>query len=116
LDATPATLPPALAIAPSELLWRAPLDGLLLDEVRREAEPLLRREAVVLLLFEPLRFELDRAFPDEPFLLVDLLVLELLLDDLLLEDRVVWAILIASLVWASLPAARSARRAVRLPT
>jgi hypothetical protein len=52
---------------------------------------------------------------DVPFLLVDLLDLERPRADRLLEDRVVWAILIASLSWASLPATRSARPAGRLP-
>jgi hypothetical protein len=56
-----------------------------------------RRDAVDLLPLEPVRFELDRAFPDEPFLLVDLFVPELPLDELLLEDRVVCAIVIAFL-------------------
>ena len=44
---------------------------------------------------EPARFELDRAFPDEPFLLVDLF--EPPLEELLLEDFVFCAIDIASL-------------------
>jgi hypothetical protein len=58
----------------------------------REAEAVPRRVAVDLPLFEPVRLELDRALPDEPFLLVDLFVLEPPLDELLLEDRVVSAI------------------------
>jgi hypothetical protein len=57
----------------------------------------LRRDAVDLRPFELVRRELDRAFPDEAFLPVDLLVLELALDELLLEDRVVCAIVIAFL-------------------
>jgi hypothetical protein len=58
---------------------------------------LLRRDAVDLPFVEPLRLELDRAFPEEPFLLFDLVELERLRVDRLLEDRVVWAMVIASL-------------------
>jgi hypothetical protein len=101
LDANSATFPPVLAIGPFVELCRA----LVLDGVRREADPLLRREDVDLPPFEDVRLEEDelvrlvfaRALPDEPaFLLVDLFVLEPL-DELLLEDRVVCAIVLASL-------------------
>jgi hypothetical protein len=59
--------------------------------VRREPDVLLRRDAVDLPFVEPLRLELDRAPPAEPFLLFDLVELERLRVDRLLEDRVVWA-------------------------
>jgi hypothetical protein len=88
-----------LAIAPFDDACRAPAP----DDVRREADVVLRRdrEDAELPLFERVRPELDRAFlddralldePEEPFLFVDLFVLELPLDELLLEDRVVCAI------------------------
>jgi hypothetical protein len=76
---------------------------------RREADAPRRLDAVVLLAFELLRrvldrAVLDRAFPDDPLLFVDLFVLELPRDGLLLEDRVVCAIL-PRLSWLSVPAA-----------
>ena len=88
-----ATFPPVLAIAPFCAVWRA----LATAELRRDPEVVLRRDAVDLRPFEPVRRELDRAFPDEALLPVDLLVLELVFDVLLLEDRVVCAIVIAFL-------------------
>jgi hypothetical protein len=66
-------------------------------EERRDVDLLLLLDAVDRPLGEPLRFELDRALPEEPFLLFDLLELERLRVDRLLEDRVVWAMVIASL-------------------
>jgi hypothetical protein len=97
-DASSTTFPPVLAIGPFCDVCRAPAP----DDVRREADVVLRRdrEDAELPLFERVRPELDRALldePEEPFLLVDLFVLELPLDELLLEDRVVCAICIASL-------------------
>lgn len=88
------TFPPVLAIGPFGDFCPAPAA----DDVRREADVVLRRdrEDAELPLFERVRPELDRALldePEEPFLLVDLFVLELPLDELLLEDRVVCAIL-----------------------
>jgi hypothetical protein len=96
-DASSTTFPPVLAIAPFDDVCRARVP----DDVRREADVVLRRdrEEAELPLFERVRPELGRALldePEEPFLLVDLFVLEPL-DELLLEDRVVCAILIASL-------------------
>jgi hypothetical protein len=94
-----------LAIVPFDDACRAPAA----DDVRREADVVLRRdrEDGELPLFERVRPELDRALldePEEPFLLVDLFVLELPLDELVLEDRVVCAILLSPLL-ASVPAA-----------
>jgi hypothetical protein len=65
--------------------------------VRRDGDAGRRPEAVDLRLFDPVRLVLDRAFPDEPFLLVDLLVREPPLDELRVEDLVVCAIVIAFL-------------------
>jgi hypothetical protein len=96
-DASSTTFPPVLAIGPFGDACRARAP----DDVRREADVVLRRdrEDAELPLLERVRPELDRPLdePEEPFLLVDLFVLELPLDELLLEDRVVCAILIASL-------------------
>lgn len=64
-------------------------------DLGREADGFRLRELEDLPELEPARFELDRALPDEPFLLVDLF--ELPLDELLLEDCVFCAIDIASL-------------------
>ena len=61
---------------------------------------------------EPLRLELDRELPEEPFLLVALFELERLRVDRLLEDRVVWAIVIASLFWLPCQLRLSQRRSI----
>jgi hypothetical protein len=92
-EASSATLPPAFAMVPFCAVWRA----LVPADVRREADVPLRREAPDRPPVEPLRLELDRELPEEPFLLVDLFELERLRVDRLLEDRVVWAMVIASL-------------------
>jgi hypothetical protein len=95
-----------LATAPFCAAWRA----LEAADLGREADAFRLRELEELReledppAVEPARFELDRAFPDEPFLLVDLF--EPPLEELLLEDFVFCAIDIASL--GSLPAARFA--------
>jgi hypothetical protein len=75
-----------LATAPFCAAWRA----LVAADLGREADALLDLPAV-----DPVRFELDRALPDEPFLLVALF--EPPLEELLLEDFVFCAIDIASL-------------------
>ena len=99
-EASSATLLPAFETAPFCAVWRA----LVPAEVPREADVLLR-DAPDRPPVEPLRLELDRELPEEPFLLVALFELERLRVDRLLEDRVVWAMVIASLVGlASLPA------------
>jgi hypothetical protein len=94
-EASSATLLPAFETAPFCAVWRA----LVPADVRREADVPLRREAPDRPPVEPLRLELDRELPEEPFLLVDLFELERLRVDRLLEDRVVWAMIIASLGW-----------------
>jgi hypothetical protein len=100
-EASSATLPPAFEMVAFCAVWRA----LVPADVRREADVPLRREAPDRPPVEPLRLELDRELPEEPFLLVDLFELERLRVDRLLEDRVVWAMVIASLIGlASLPA------------
>jgi hypothetical protein len=99
-DASSATLPPALPIAPLELLARA------FDAVERARElgdfAELLRARVPERLFRPLvLFARELALfdlLDEPLRLVDLLELERRGLDRLLEDRVfVWAMVIASL-------------------
>jgi hypothetical protein len=86
-----------------------PFDAL--DAVRREADEVVRREAVDLPPFEVLRLEVEveRAPREVPFLPVDLFVPELARDELLLEDRVVCAIYVSPLLFspllASMPAA-----------
>jgi hypothetical protein len=104
-DASSATFPPALPIAPLELLARAldverarELDDL--AELLRDFVPERLFRPLVLLARELVLFDLL----DEPFRLVDLLELERRGLDRLLEDRVVWAMVIASLL-ASVPAA-----------
>jgi hypothetical protein len=104
-EASSATLLPAFETAPFCAVWFCAVwRALVPAEVPREADVLLRddpdRPPV-----EPLRLELDRDLPEEPFLLVALFELERLRVDRLLEDRVVWAMVIASLIGlASLPA------------
>ena len=101
-DASSATLLPAFETAPFCEVWRAL--ALVLAEVPREADVLLR-DAPDRPPVELLRLELDRELPEEPFLLVALFELERPRVDRLLEDRVVWAMVIASLIGlASLPA------------
>jgi hypothetical protein len=98
LEASSATFPPALPIAPLELLARAlaavererELDDL--AELLRDLVPERLFRELVLLARDPV-FDLL----DEPFRLVDLLEPERRGLDRLLEDRVVWAIVIASL-------------------
>jgi hypothetical protein len=82
-------------------LWGFGVDARFADlpvRLLAEVRP-ARREAVAPAPFELERFVLDLALVrDEPFLFVDLFALELLRVERLLEDRVVWAILLASLV------------------
>jgi hypothetical protein len=94
LEASSATLPPVWAIGPLDVVLRA----LPPDDLRRDADAVFRRELgelpplELVRLDEPVRPELERPVPDDPFLLVDLFVLEPVLDEFLLEDRVVCAI------------------------
>jgi hypothetical protein len=100
-EASSATLPPVLAIAPSD-------DPRLVAEVvvLRPVDLLLLRAVPDRLPFEVVRLELDRAVLDDPFPLVDLFVLEPL-DELRLEDRVVCAIVLASLGFRASSAVRA---------
>jgi hypothetical protein len=114
LDANSATFPPALPIAPFELLVRArdvvrdrELDGF--DELLRpRVFPDRERELLDLL--------------DEPFRLVDLLDVEPLRFERVpedfervLEDRVVWAMVIASLGFRASSANRAGGVHLNLP-
>lgn len=105
-EANSATFPPAFAtpfreLVPSaELVRRLALGLLLVLELELADE--LEEPLLLLLRFLPLE---PLEVLEEPFLLVDLLALERLRVDRLLEDRVVWAMVIASLIGlASLPA------------
>jgi hypothetical protein len=134
LDANSATFPPALPIAPFELLARAldvvrerELDGL--DELLRPRvfpDELLRPRVLPDELLRP------RVFPDrelvlldlldEPFRLVDLLDVEPLRFERVLEDfervpedRVVWAMIVASLGFRASSANRAGGVHLNLP-
>jgi hypothetical protein len=144
LDANSATFPPALPIAPFELLVRAldvvrerELDGL--DELLRPRvfpDELLRPRVFPDELLRPRVFPDEllrpRVFPDrelvlldlldEPFRLVDLLDVEPLRFERVLEDRervpedrVVWAMVIASLGFRASSANRAGGVHLDLP-